>query len=594
MRSDDRKHILLVGDHRTEYRLRPDRAHRVPARYEVTIHRFGYRRPPSLAEVPTQATAPDWTVLEHVEWSGLPVGVEDAPGLTVAVVSDWQRTVSYLPQLAATVDLLLLDTAGCAWARAAGVDNAHAFNLEGRCAEEPAARERDIDVLHAGHDSPFHCRKWRLLARLADLPARYTVRLLTREALGRDPAGLSIDAYMEWLARARVVVNHAYRGELNGRCVEAGLAGAVLMCEAGNLEVERAFEDGVSYRSYTPATLVSRVRALLDDPERAAAIAEAGRDAARALANPAPFLRLVERIEGSGLERLAGTRRIQALPRAEAVRTLARVHLGSIATRPASLKVLEALVPHLESPLEASWVSALVEVAKAYQSGDDAFRRARLQAALEHQDAALAHAPSDPVLLYNRADALAALGDAGARAALEVALAATAQAPARFFWPGCQLLVDQREQEALWLIDRLFTRGSPQRAADPRWLARYLAAALERRLAALDQQAGDLEGCRGRLTRAIRTGPRRPAHLVWLATVCGELGRVDEALRWAELAARVHPTDPAGYRCWARVAGSAGRADARRALAATLERQARLFPHLERVRDELARPEPAA
>lgn len=577
--------ILLIGDRRLDYRVREDRLAAVPSGYEVVLRRFDGARAPSLREavVGLEDREPDWVVVEHAEWCGLPVGIEDAAGLTVAIVSDWQRAVPYLSALADAVDVVLLDVAGCRWARAEGIDNAIEFNHEAMCAEPPAQRPRDIDVLHVGHDSPMHCRKWRILSRLSDLPDAYDVQLLCRGSLGR--AGVSHEEYMALHARARVVVNHDYRREMNGRCVEAALAGAVLLVERRNLEIERHFTEGAEYLAYSPADVVARVAHVLAHPAEERAIAAAGQRVAASLANPAPLLRLLQLIEERRLGQRAGTRRIARLPRGEAVQRLARIQLGTAASRPRALKVLEALVPHLEAPpWEVAWVEGVIHAAKGLHADLATFRREQLARAAEHYRQAFAAAPGPPqaVLAYNLADISWTLEESAARGQLHAALQALqASPPAGFFWPGCHALFDPRENEYLWLLAGCFERGTPARAAGP-WLGRYLRSLVQLRLADLDERAGDLGGCRERLTAAMREGPRRARPLARLALLEAQLGDRSRARRLARLATRVEPTDPVGFHAWAAVA------EDRSELTGSLARLARVFPHLAPLRSVLS------
>ena len=133
--------------------------------------------------------------------------------------------------------------------------------------DTPVAVKRDIDLLFVGN---FHAavQQERLpwLGRLAPFADRWHIVLATC-VFGAD--------YRHLLSRSRIVFNRSIRGEANSRAFEAVAAGALLMQEAGNLELHQLFRDGQECVYYEDHNLEQLLSYYLEHEDARATIAAA-------------------------------------------------------------------------------------------------------------------------------------------------------------------------------------------------------------------------------------------------------------------------------------------------------------------------------
>jgi glycosyltransferase involved in cell wall biosynthesis len=108
------------------------------------------------------------------------------------------------------------------------------------------------------------------LGRLARLASRWRV-LITGNVFGTE--------YRQLMRRARIVFNHSIRGECNLRTFEAAAAGALLLQEAGNVEVPAYFSDRQEciYYGDAPGELEGLIEHYLTHEAERRAIGEAAR-----------------------------------------------------------------------------------------------------------------------------------------------------------------------------------------------------------------------------------------------------------------------------------------------------------------------------
>ncbi|MBX7254761.1 MAG: glycosyltransferase [Candidatus Hydrogenedentes bacterium] len=214
--------------------------------------------------------APDLLMCWMPEAYPPPFGVEHAPIRTVALVSDWNVYHPILAPNSARYDLFLCDQRGANVLDAELIQPMHAMPLYS--AVTPIHRKmdikKDIDVLFVGNlSTAAHPVRARYLERLARLSDRYRI-VLTGGAFGDD--------YARLLNRARLVFNHSIRGELNLRVFETLACGSTALLESGNLEVRGHVNPGEEIVLYDADNFEDCIAQLLEHPEKAQEIADAG------------------------------------------------------------------------------------------------------------------------------------------------------------------------------------------------------------------------------------------------------------------------------------------------------------------------------
>lgn len=258
---------------------------------EHEILRFGADA--SVAEIPYRAGAdrwedvlarlppgwqPDLVLFWDPYYHPLPLGFERSPCPTAALFMDWFFWPQRAGLCAGFFDALFTNPTGARFLRAAGLPVAGETNYLGvdweRFAADPAA-PRDLDVcMVTSLDHFFRPRRARHLERLARLAAAGLRLHVTNDAYGA--------AYPALLARAKVAFNDSDFAILNSRTFEGMAAGAAVMEEASNPEVQVLFTDGVDLAFYGEEDLEERLRALLADDAARIALARRGQERARA------------------------------------------------------------------------------------------------------------------------------------------------------------------------------------------------------------------------------------------------------------------------------------------------------------------------
>lgn len=217
-----------------------------------------------------------------------PLGVEDAPLQTVALVSDWNIYYPLLHVNLARYDLALCDKPGVRALRSDMVHPRHLFPLYSYISgvHKPHPVERTIDVLFLGNlNHAVHRDRARYLERLAKLSDRYRILIAS---------GFEGDAYAELISKARIVFNHSIRGELNLRVFETIACGSAAFIEESNQEVRDWFQDGIDAVLYNADNFEDRIHHHLAHPEDAEAVAARGHARAGEFAGENRFTQLID------------------------------------------------------------------------------------------------------------------------------------------------------------------------------------------------------------------------------------------------------------------------------------------------------------
>lgn len=216
------------------------------------------------------AQGDDWQP-EVILWWGfgytvLPADLFEAPCPVVLIASDWQSCRSELWAWREGFDLMLGDQALVDQFRARGFERCQWWPSYGfspaQFYPDPQAEKgpeippsKDWDLTYIGSLNPdTHPERLRLLSQLAPLGSDYRI-CLRDQVYGAE--------YLQLLQRSRVVFNHSLRGEMNLRAYQAPAAGALLLQEADNLEIQRFLEPGRECLLYHPDSVLADVSAIL-------------------------------------------------------------------------------------------------------------------------------------------------------------------------------------------------------------------------------------------------------------------------------------------------------------------------------------------
>ncbi|MCC6143853.1 MAG: glycosyltransferase [Candidatus Hydrogenedentes bacterium] len=323
-----------------------------------------------------------------------PLGIEDIPYRTAAVISDWNLYAPAFHHNLARYDVIVCDKPGSLQYRPWGATPRYHAPLYGYHPRDHRnlGIPRDIDVLFIGNLNPaIHQKRARLLEALRALGGPYRVEILS---------GLWGDAYAQALNRARIVFNHSIRGEMNLRAFEAPACGALLLQETENLEIREYLATGREVVLYTDDTLRDTVTHLLDHEAERATIAQAGHERMLQLA-PAPRF---DALAACIMSLAPQPRRFFDLP--DALRAAASLmQQGASANagqrQAAQRRAAVLAAAHEESP-EVLAAAAGVTFNAAQESG--AITQDDLGQVLAWLKQALAHAPDSAPLWHNLAN----------------------------------------------------------------------------------------------------------------------------------------------------------------------------------------------
>ncbi|MBI4611269.1 MAG: glycosyltransferase [Candidatus Rokubacteria bacterium] len=213
---------------------------------------------------------PDALLWWALEYTVVPPDLCRAPMPSIALLNDWNFNLWGTAGVLGMFDLVLTDRPGARILPGLGYDHieawrAHSFDptFHRRLAGIP----RDIDILFVGNlNGEIYRERCRYVARLASLADQYRVAIA---------GGVHGEPYVRLLNRARIVLNHGYRHELNMRAYEAAACGALLLQERGN-ELEEIFSDGVHAVFYGEDDLEELLDYYLEHEAARAAVAERG------------------------------------------------------------------------------------------------------------------------------------------------------------------------------------------------------------------------------------------------------------------------------------------------------------------------------
>lgn len=215
---------------------------------------------------------PDLVLFHTPFYNRIPVGIEESPWPTVAVLDDWFGGVDYMPDVLGWFDHIVTDLYSQKLLRSRGIENCSywpSFGHDESCfyQREPAPA-RDIDVAFLGSfNGNIQFQRFEWLRRVAELPD-------TNSYLG---VGLFKKEYAGVLNRAKIGFNRSIKGEMNLRCFEVPACGALLFIEETNEEIRNFLTPGEECVLYSDTNLEELLHYYLTHHEERERIAEAGR-----------------------------------------------------------------------------------------------------------------------------------------------------------------------------------------------------------------------------------------------------------------------------------------------------------------------------
>ncbi|MGC8668451.1 MAG: glycosyltransferase family protein [Chthonomonadales bacterium] len=513
----------------------------------------------------------DALVYWSIEYHPVPVGIEDAPFFTAAVVGDWNLGGQAAQLCGGAFDLLIADRCGCRRLQRLNfprVRYAPLWGFDPRLHRRLPEVHRDLDIVMAGnfnHDIQRERAPW--LARVARLSHKYRVCVTT---------GVYGEEYVRLLCRARIVFNRSIRGEINMRAYEAAACGALLFYERDNPEIGQLFMDGEECILYGPEDLEDLLERYLTDEEARRRIAEAGWRRVQVHTNR-HHLGILLDIVADEMRRSRPTPARSWVAVSVEARALARTHqwltMGSVATAAAADADLHSVS---DEAAVAPSVGRAVLLARVAEALSDAGERSRVLAeASSVLKRVLKERPNCIVARWNLAQVLLAQGnEPGARQEFEEVVARLERgaflgrhvAPEDLALPVYPRRYDafDVQLEDAWaahpfmseewaagvarvfhwrameiLSDFAFNCGDFERAriwAQKAAEAQPNLAGTRFRLARALRALGRSADAREEYRNAIAVGPMYPQIWVEYAQLLADLGRVDE---FQELAAQV-------------------------------------------------------
>ncbi|MTV50387.1 glycosyltransferase [Heliobacillus mobilis] len=216
-----------------------------------------------------QGWHPELIFVWSPEFYANPIGLFEQNAPVIALVSDWNLGYSTLVKTLHLYDYVFMDKEGTRHFRSLGFDHVSyspLYSFEPQVHFDNGKDERDIDVSLVGninHEVQYDRSFW--LKALCDLRKEgIDVRILS---------GLFGEEYNDILNRSKIVFNRSIRSEMNLRCYEAPRAGALLMVEEENSEVDEHLEPFQEYVPYRRDNFVGLIKRYLTDETKRKAMA---------------------------------------------------------------------------------------------------------------------------------------------------------------------------------------------------------------------------------------------------------------------------------------------------------------------------------
>ncbi len=180
-----------------------------------------------MEKLPTDWT-PDVCLLWEIENNLLPIGIEQAPFPTVALISDWDYDIVLSKLIIESVDIIVsLSEYEKDSLKAIGANNVVIFHYIGMLKElfnnaPKKIKDRECDILYTTFiDDIHHHERSQWILHLCSLSEKYKVIIETHLPKYKE--------YISLLGNSKLVFSHHRYGTMSGRVLEAGSQGAVVI-----------------------------------------------------------------------------------------------------------------------------------------------------------------------------------------------------------------------------------------------------------------------------------------------------------------------------------------------------------------------------
>ncbi len=217
---------------------------------------------------------PDFVLYHTPFYYRIPVGIEDCPWPTVAVLDDWFGGVDFMPDVLGWFDHIVTDCYSlrllqerrifnCSYWASFGHDDSRFRQLD-------TVQERDIDVAFIGNlNGNIQYERFQWLRRIAEM------KNVSHSVIGEGVYG---DEYVSILNRAKIGFNKTIKGEMNLRCFEVPACGALLFVEEENEEICAFLTPGEECILYNTDNLEYLIEYYLKHDDERERIARAGQE----------------------------------------------------------------------------------------------------------------------------------------------------------------------------------------------------------------------------------------------------------------------------------------------------------------------------
>lgn len=215
---------------------------------------------------------PDIVLFHTPFYYKIPIGIEESPWPTVAVLDDWFGGVDFMPDVLGWFDHIVTDRYSMKLLQERGIENysywASFGHDDSRFRLLDPVPERDIDISFVGNlNGNIQYERFAWLRRCAEVPFAVNSQIGT---------GIFGDDYVEVLNRSKIGFNRSIKGEMNLRCFEVPACGALLFIEEENEEIREFLEPGKECILYNDSNLESLLEYYLSHDTERETIAAAG------------------------------------------------------------------------------------------------------------------------------------------------------------------------------------------------------------------------------------------------------------------------------------------------------------------------------
>ena len=213
---------------------------------------------------------PDFVLFHTPFYYPIPIGIEDSPWPTIAILDDWFGGIDYMPDVLQLFDYIFTDKYSLKILSQMGFTNIAYWPAFGHRESNfyNSNSIRDIDISFIGNlngNIQFERFNWLRKAVMVD-----TVKN------GMVGTGIFNDDYRAILNRSKIGFNRTIKGEMNLRAFEVPACGALLFIEEENREVRDFLIPGKECILYNESNVEELIRYYLTHDTERETIAKAG------------------------------------------------------------------------------------------------------------------------------------------------------------------------------------------------------------------------------------------------------------------------------------------------------------------------------